>query len=239
MASGTTLSVFPEFDLRDQTNLAARWEKYMKRFDNLMAAMDIKDESRKRALLLRYSGEEVNNLFDTLLDKGEEKEIKAQIELGASNKKLRRYSFHTPNMTLTQLLDYARTLHETEQQAKGIEAINHNITSRHRKEADHDDIHKIHFNKHRFRNPCTRMISQRPKRKPATTKTPKSQHCFRCGYSWPHNNARALPRARSVTTAPNTFTLPVCATLAAKSKNNLTRIPPMQYGTIYSISTFG
>ncbi len=43
----------------------------MKRFNNLMAAMDIKDESRKRALLLHYSGEEVNDLFDTLPDKGD------------------------------------------------------------------------------------------------------------------------------------------------------------------------
>ena len=39
MASGTTLPVFPEFDLRDQTNLATRWEKYMKRFNNLMTAI--------------------------------------------------------------------------------------------------------------------------------------------------------------------------------------------------------
>ncbi len=140
-------------------------------------------------MLLHYSGEEVNDLFDTLPDKGEdkdyktacealtsyftpkknvsfeifkfrnlkqesnetvdevhtrvqmaskycefgdnkEKEIKAQIELGTSNKKLRRYLFRTPNLTLTQLLDYARTLHETEQQAKSIEATNRNIASR-------------------------------------------------------------------------------------------------------------
>ena len=56
MASGTTLPVFSEFDLRDQTNLATRWEKYMKRFNNLMAAMDVKEESRKRALLLHWRG---------------------------------------------------------------------------------------------------------------------------------------------------------------------------------------
>ena len=58
MASGTTLPVFPEFDLRDQTNLATRWEKYMKRFNNLMAAMDVKEESRKRALLLLQTQDE-------------------------------------------------------------------------------------------------------------------------------------------------------------------------------------
>ena len=122
--------------------------------------------SKKRALLLHYSGEEVNDLFDTLPDTlpdtgedykeacealtryftpkknvsfeifkfrnlkqeshetvdefhtrlqiaskyckfgdNKQKEIKAQIELGTSNKKLRRYSFRTPGLTLTQLLD--------------------------------------------------------------------------------------------------------------------------------------
>ena len=251
MASGATLPVFPEFDLRDQTNLATRWEKYMKRFNNLMAAMDVKEESRKRALLLHYSGEEVNDLFDTLPDTGEdndykeacealtryftpkknvsfeifkfrnlkqeshetvdefhtrlqiaskycefgdnkEKEIKAQIELGTSNKKLRRYSFRTPGLTLTQLLDYARTLYETERQAKGIEATNHVITSR-RTESEHADVHKIQINKQRSPNPRTNKMSQHSKRKPATAKIPTKhtpQHCFRCGYSWPHNNGK-------------------------------------------------
>ena len=47
--------------------------------------------------------------------------------------------------------------------------------------------------------------------------------------------ASALPRARSATTAPNTITLPVCVTLEAKSKNNPTKIPPMQYGTIFDL----
>ena len=80
MATGTTLPVFPEFDLRDQTNLATRWEKYIKRFNNLMAAMDVKEESRKRALLLHYSGEEVNDLFDTLPDTGEDNDYKGACE---------------------------------------------------------------------------------------------------------------------------------------------------------------
>ena len=243
MASGTMLPVFPEFDLRDQTNLATRWEKYKK-------YMDVKEESRKRALLLHYSREEVNDLFDTLPDTGEgndykeacealtryftpkknvsfeifkfrnlkqeshetvefhtrlqiaskycefgdnkEKEIKAQIELGTSNKKLRRYSFRTPGLTLTQLLDYARTLYETERQAKGIEATNHDITSR-RTESDHADVHKIQINKQRSPNPRTNKMSQHSKRKPATAKIPTKhtpQRCFRCGYSWPHNNGK-------------------------------------------------
>ena len=80
MASGTRLPVFPEFDRRDQTNLATRWEKYTKRFNNLMAAMDVKEERRKRALLLHYSGKEVNDLFDTLPDTGEDNDYKKACE---------------------------------------------------------------------------------------------------------------------------------------------------------------
>ena len=72
----TALPIFPEFNLRDQSNLAARWEKYLKRFNNLMTAMNITDASRKRALLLHYVGEEVNDLFETLPDTGEDKDFK-------------------------------------------------------------------------------------------------------------------------------------------------------------------
>ena len=295
MASGATLPVFPEFDLRDQTNLATRWEKYMKRFNNLMAAMDVKEESRKRALLLHYSGEEVNDLFDTLPDTGEdndykeacealtryftpkknvsfeifkfrnlkqeshetvdefhtrlqiaskyckfgdnkEKEIKAQIELGTSNKKLRRYSFRTPGLTLTQLLDYARTLYETERQAKGIEATNHVITSR-RTESEHADIHKIQINKQRSPNPRTNKMSQHSKRKPAATKIYlQNTHLnvvFAVVTRGHTTMASVLLRARSVITAPNTTILPVCVTPKIKLENNSTRIPPMQYGMIF------
>ena len=79
---------------------------------------------------------------------------------------------------MTQLLDYARTLYETEGQAKGID-----ITSRHT-ETDHADVHKIQITKQRSPNPRTNKMSQHAKRKPATAKIPtKSQRCFRCGYS--------------------------------------------------------
>ena len=75
-------------------------------------------------------------------------------------------------------------------QAKGIEATNHDITSR-RTETDHADVHKIQINKQRSPNPRTNKMSQYSKRKPATAKVPtKSQRCFRCGYSWPHNNGK-------------------------------------------------
>ena len=59
------IPTFPEFDTLDQSNLAIRWEKYLMRFNNLITAMDIKDDSRKRALLLHYIGEGANDIFYT------------------------------------------------------------------------------------------------------------------------------------------------------------------------------
>ena len=164
-----------------------------------------------------------------------EKEIKAQIELGASNKKLRRYSFRTPGLTLTQLLDYARTLYETERQAKGIEATNHDITSR-RTESNHADVHKIQINKQRSPNPRTNKMSQHSKRKPATEKYLQNTHLNVVFAVVTHGHttmASVLLRARSVITAPNTTILPVCVTPKIKLENNSTRIPPMQYGMIF------
>ena len=67
---------FPEFDTLDQSNLAIRWEKYLLRFNNLITAMDIKDGSRKRALLLHYIGEGASDIFYTLPERGEDKDYK-------------------------------------------------------------------------------------------------------------------------------------------------------------------
>ena len=71
------------------------------------------------------------------------------------------------------------------------EATHHGTTSR-RTETDHADVHKIQINKQRSpNNPRTNKMSQHSKRKPAQAKIPtKSQHCFRCGYSRPHNNGK-------------------------------------------------
>lgn len=68
---------FPEFDIKNRSNLDVRWKKYLKRFNNLVTAMNLRDASRKRALLLRYVSERVNDIFDTLPDRGEDSNFKA------------------------------------------------------------------------------------------------------------------------------------------------------------------
>jgi hypothetical protein len=67
----------PEFDVEDPSNLAVRWEKYLKRFNNLVTAMNLRDAGRKRPLLLHYVGERVNDIFDTLPDRGENNNFNA------------------------------------------------------------------------------------------------------------------------------------------------------------------
>ncbi|CAB4036583.1 Hypothetical predicted protein [Paramuricea clavata] len=101
-----------------------------------MTAMAITDPSHKRALLfytmsvfkfrnMKQEDGKTMDEFHTSLQIGAKycefgenqgKEIKVQIELGTSNKKLRRYSFRNPSVNLDDLLLYARTLDETERQ---------------------------------------------------------------------------------------------------------------------------
>ena len=107
-----------------------------------------------------------------------EKEIKAQIELGTINKKLRRYSFRTPALTLTELLDYTRTLHETEKQARGIEASTQQSSSNFE-----DDVNKVQSRQSRY--------PKLPARQRAPAQAPKQ--CFRCGHSWPHPMGSKCP----------------------------------------------
>ena len=172
-----------------------------------MIAMKMTDEGRKRTLLLHYVGEEVNNLFDTLPDKGEDTDFKKACEaltryftqkknvsfeifkfrnlkqeshetfdefhtrlytaskyceFGDNKEKeiKARYSFRTPTLTLTQLLDYARKLHETVRQAKGIEAMPRNSPIPFCD--DDDDVYQVQFGKQKFPGSDRNGKPQRP-----------------------------------------------------------------------------
>ena len=236
-----TLPSFPQFDVKDQSNLAVRWEKlYLKRFKNLMTAMAITDASRQRALLLHYSyvGEDVNDIFETSPDHGDEKdfkeacealtqyftprenvsfevfkfrnmtqhdgetidefhtrlqmgakycelgenqqrEIKSQIELGTSNKKLRGYSFRNPSISLDDLLAYARTFDETERQARGIEGAKGETSAQY-------EVRKIDFRQKQL--PVTQRSKERRNPRQQNSKVNVPKICFLCGDNWPHPN---------------------------------------------------
>ena len=49
-------------------------KKWLKRFEMYLAAHDVKDATRKRAVLVYSAGEEVSDIFETLPDPGEEKD---------------------------------------------------------------------------------------------------------------------------------------------------------------------
>ena len=61
------IPTFPSFDLDDHTTTATRWEKYKKRFLNLCVALNVQDDKQKLALLLNYVGEELYDIYDSLL----------------------------------------------------------------------------------------------------------------------------------------------------------------------------
>ena len=70
MATG--LPEFPSFDVSDLSNAGPRREKWIKRFELLLGAMNVKkseqDKLKKRCLLLHYLGGEAFEIYETLND---------------------------------------------------------------------------------------------------------------------------------------------------------------------------
>ena len=76
----TSLPVFPPFDVHLDSNAGPRWTKWLTRFERLIAGMNITDATQKRALLLHYAGPDVDDIFETLPDTGEDKDYKKAVE---------------------------------------------------------------------------------------------------------------------------------------------------------------
>ena len=63
----SSLPSFPSFSVyTDAGTIGPRWEKYVKRIENLFTALNITNADRKKALLLHYAGEDVMDIFETL-----------------------------------------------------------------------------------------------------------------------------------------------------------------------------
>ena len=71
-----SLPTFPAFEVHLDRIVGPRWKKRLARFENLIVRMGIEDAKQKRALLLHYSGPEVDEIFDALEDTGEDKDYK-------------------------------------------------------------------------------------------------------------------------------------------------------------------
>jgi hypothetical protein len=77
----SSLPPFPPFNVEDDPTVTGqRWTKWKKSFENFLLAMDIDDETRKRALLLHYIGSSEFDIFETLTDTGDEKDYKKAMD---------------------------------------------------------------------------------------------------------------------------------------------------------------
>ena len=65
-AMAINLPTFPGFDLQPRDTVPVRFEKYVKRLDNMFTAMNITRASQKKAMLLHYVGEETCDVFETI-----------------------------------------------------------------------------------------------------------------------------------------------------------------------------
>lgn len=57
-----------DLDATDAANIGSEWRRWVTRFENFIIAFDVKDDARKRALLLHYAGERIHEISETLPD---------------------------------------------------------------------------------------------------------------------------------------------------------------------------
>ena len=72
MAQASSLPPVPPFtEVSDPTTAHTAWKRWVTRFEQYLAAADIKEEKRKIALLIYLAGETVADIFATLPDTGD------------------------------------------------------------------------------------------------------------------------------------------------------------------------
>lgn len=120
-----------------------------------------------------------------------EKEVKAQIKHGTTSKKIRRYFFRNPAMKLDDLLICARTLHETEKPASGIEK---DLTS-----ALEIEVNKVRSQTNR------KSDNFIPKQDKPTVQSPEKT-CYRCGNPGPTKGNHVPPKDRNASVVQSPIT---------------------------------
>ena len=61
-------------------NLSATWKLWIKRFQTYLKAADVTEPEQRRALSLYFAGEEVQKIFDTLPDTGDDDNFELAVE---------------------------------------------------------------------------------------------------------------------------------------------------------------
>ena len=69
----TALPNFAEFTIKNgdgatDGNSSIRWRKWIEKFENMLCALDINEDKRKKALLLHYCGNETYDIYDSFTD---------------------------------------------------------------------------------------------------------------------------------------------------------------------------
>lgn len=130
-----SLPKYPTFDYDvDKTNAGPRWEKYVNRLENLFIGMNLKDDARKRALLLHYVGEAVYDIYEaekgsTAATYDETKKVLTAYFKPKRNIQMEIFNFRSCKQKANQSLDDFVT--ELRQLAKNCEFTNtdHEILS--------------------------------------------------------------------------------------------------------------
>lgn len=128
MQKMSSLTPFPPFDYDvDKTNAGSRWEKWLRKLENLFVGLNLKDEKRMRALLLHYVGDVVFDIYEA--EKGDSpetykatKEVLTAYFAPKRNVQMEIFNFRTCTQKANQSLDEFVT--ELRQLAKNCEFVN-------------------------------------------------------------------------------------------------------------------
>jgi hypothetical protein len=215
----------PAFEPRsDPTSTSARWTRWLERFNTYLLAADIKDDARKRALLLYQAGPEVHEIFKTL-EEGETKDFKSAVKAlteyfePEKNVIYRTYvfrqatqgkeesidEFHTRLRGLAKYCDFTNIDFEIKMQI-----VTNGTSSRLRKKALQDPKYSlanmlIDGRKYETSSAQAVGIEQQFKTRgninATAMATPTEKKCYYCGFKYPHDNQPCQRSLPFVTTA--------------------------------------
>ena len=213
----------PAFEPRsDPTSTSARWTRWLERFNTYLIAADIKDDARKRALLLYQAGSEVYEIFKTL-EEDEAKDFKSAVKALTKYFKPEKNVIYQTYVFRQAIQGKEESIDEFHTRLRGLakhcafadadfeikmQIVTNGTSSRLRKKALQDPTYTltnmlIDGRKYETSSAQADGIEEQFKTKPqenintTTTATPTKKKCYYCGFDYPHEN-RPCPAKNSV-----------------------------------------
>ena len=118
MAAAASLPDFASFDVdAEPTSLGVQWKRWKERFDNLLVALNIDEDNRKKALMLYYGGSGLHELYASLTTDANEGYAAAATVLSthfepAVNLTFEVYSFRSMKQEEESVAQYTARLKE-------------------------------------------------------------------------------------------------------------------------------